>query len=135
MSQTVAMLERRRWVAPTLDLLAIVVFILIGRDTHHVSWNLEWFFVVWWPLTVGWLVGSTATLLYLRAERTWLRLAGTLVITVLLGGLLRTFTGRVAYSIFTVVALATLTLFTFGWRLVALAVARRRTRRARPATG
>jgi len=134
MSELAGTLVRRRWVAPTLDLLSIVVFILIGRDTHHVSWNLEWFFVVWWPLTLAWVVGSTATLLYLRADRTWLRLAGTLVVTVLLGGLLRTFTGRVAYSIFTVVSLAFLTLFTFGWRLVALAVANRRGR-ANAATG
>jgi hypothetical protein len=120
----------RRWVAPALDLLAIVVFIAVGRDRHEVSWNLEWFFTVWWPLTVGWAVGSVVTRLYWQAERTWLRLAGTIVIAVLLGGLLRTFTGRVAFSIFTVVALAFLTLVTFGWRLIALAVTRRRARTA-----
>jgi hypothetical protein len=120
----------RRWVAPALDLLAIVVFIAVGRDRHEVSWNLEWFFTVWWPLTVGWAVGALATRLYQRGEQTWLRLAGTIVIAVLLGGLLRTTTGRVAYSVFTVVALAFLSLVTVGWRLIALAITRRRARTA-----
>jgi hypothetical protein len=120
----------RRWVAPTLDLLAIVVFILIGRDRHAVSWNLEWFFVVWWPLTLAWVVGALVTRLYAPPDRVWVRLLGTITVAVLLGGLLRVTTGRVAYSIFTVVAFGTLTILTFGWRLVAIGLGRRRARTA-----
>lgn len=120
----------RRWVAPTLDLLSIVLFILIGRDRHAVDWNLEWFVVVWWPLTLGWVVVAFVTRLYTRPDRTWLRLAATIVGGILLGGLFRIPTGRVPYSVFTVVALGTLTIFTFGWRLVALGLNRRRARTA-----
>lgn len=123
-------MPEHRWVAPTLDLLSIVAFILIGRDRHAVSWDLEWFVVVWWPLTTGWVVVALLTRLYTQADRMWLRLVATIVGGVLLGGLLRIPTGRIAYSIFTVVALGTLTIFTFGWRLIALGLARRRARTA-----
>jgi hypothetical protein len=123
-------MPERRWVAPTLDLLSIVAFIVIGRDRHAVAWDLEWFVVVWWPLTLGWVVVALVTRLYTQADRMWLRLAATIVGGVLLGGLLRIPTGRIAYSIFTVVALGTLTIFTFGWRLVGLGLARRRARTA-----
>jgi hypothetical protein len=122
--------SHRRWVAPTLDLLSIVAFIVIGRDRHSVAWDLEWFVVVWWPLTLGWVVVALLTRLYTQPDRMWIRLAATIVGGVLLGGLLRIPTGRIAYSIFTVVALGTLTIFTFGWRLVAVGLARRRARTA-----
>ena len=46
---------------------------------------------------------------------------------VLLGGIFRwAFTNRVAYSVFTIVALVFLSLVTFGWRAIARLVTRRR---------
>jgi hypothetical protein len=125
------MTSSRRWIAPALDLLAIVLFVAIGRENHSISWNLTWFFTVWWPLTLSWVVGALVTRLYVRDDRIWSRLAGTIVVAVGVGGILRwAFTGRVAYSIFTVVALSFLTLVTFGWRLVGLGVGRLRARTA-----
>ena len=116
---------RLRRLAPVFDGLCLALFVLLGRDQHHIGGGLEWFLTVLWPLAVGWLVGALATRMYTRADpRWWLRLAGTLVIAVLIGGVLRwAFTNRDAYSVFTVVELAFLALVTFGWRLVALVVA------------
>jgi hypothetical protein len=124
-------MPRRRWVAPTLDLLAIVAFVLMGRENHGYSWNPTWFLTVWWPLTLSWALGALVTRLYVRAEGMWLRLLGTITVAVALGGILRwAFTQRVAYSIFTVVAFGFLSLVTFGWRLVAVGVGRVRARTA-----
>lgn len=118
---------RRRWVPPVIDLLCILAFVVIGRDRHQVSAGAYWVFRVWWPLALGWSVAALATRLYTRGDRMWVRLAGTIVGGVLLGGIFRwAFTQRVAYSVFTVVALVFLSLVTFGWRLIARLVARRR---------
>jgi hypothetical protein len=113
----------RRWAPPVLDLVAIVVFVLIGRQNHGYSWNPTWFLTVWWPLTLSWGIGALLTRVYVRDDHPWLRLLGTLAFAVALDGPLRWgFTGRPMYSIFTVVAFLFLGLVTFGWRLIAVGV-------------
>ena len=115
---------RLRRLAPAFDGLCLAVFVALGRDQHHIDRGVDWFLTVLWPLAVGWLVGALVTRLYTRVERSWLRLAGTLVVAVLIGGVLRWgFTNRDAYSVFTVVELGFLALVTFGWRLVAHGIA------------
>ena len=55
---------------------------------------------------VAWIVGALALRLYTAAERPWLRLVGTVVVTVTLGGLLRHFTpGHSMFSAFNLVLL------------------------------
>ena len=104
-----------------------MLFVALGRDTHHIGSGVSWFLTVLWPIAAGWLVGALVTRLYTRPERWWFRLAGTLVVAVLIGGVLRWgFTNRDAFSVFTVVELGFLALVTFGWRLVALVVTHRR---------
>ncbi len=116
---------RLRRFAPGFDGLCLVIFVLLGRDQHHIGRGVDWFLTVLWPLAVGWLIGALVARLYTRVERWWLRLGGTLVVAVLIGGVLRwAFTNRVAYSVFTVVELGFLALVTFGWRLVALGITR-----------
>jgi hypothetical protein len=109
-----------RRIAPAIDALCISVFIVIGKDRHsYDNKGLEWFVTVFWPLAAGWLVGALITRVYTRDDRWYLRLLGTLVIGLAVGGVLRsTFTDRVSFSIFTVVAFLFIGLTTFGWRLV-----------------
>jgi hypothetical protein len=117
---------RRQQLAPVIDGLCIVAFILVGRDSHDGDGGLAWFLSVFWPLAAGWAVAALGTRLYTRAEGTWIRLGATVAIGVLVGGLLRgAFTDRLAFSAFTVVAFCFLTLTTFAWRGIWLFFARR----------
>lgn len=117
----------RQRLAPVMDAGCLVLFVVLGRDRHNLHEGIAWFLTVLWPLAVGWTIGALVTRLYTRAARGWLRLAGTIVIALLVGGVLRgAFTNRVSFSIFTAVALAFLSLTTFAWRLVWLVFDRRR---------
>ncbi len=111
----------------TLDLLCIVAFVALGKENHGVHRGVGWFVNVWWPLAVGLVVGALATRLYVAHDRWPLRLLATVAITVVVGGPLRTLTGRSMYTVFTLVAFAMLTLLTFTWRLLQVAYHRVRT--------
>mgnify|MGYP003337681992 CR=1 FL=1 len=91
--------------APLADAAVVVVFLLIGRRSHGLEQaGSTWFLEVLWPIAVAWIVGALALRLYTAAERPWLRLVGTVVVTVTLGGLLRHFTpGHAMFSAFNVV--------------------------------
>jgi hypothetical protein len=119
----------RERLAPVLDVVCIVMFIVVGAGRHDaVDDGLPWFWTVFWPLTLGWFVAALASRLYTRPNGMWLRLLVTIVVGFLVGGLLRgAFTDRPYYSIFTVVGLAFMTLTTFGWRGVWMFFERRRT--------
>ena len=104
-----------------LDLVCVVIFVALGKENHGVHRGVGWFFNVWWPLAVGLTVGALMTRLYVRPDRWPLRLLATVAIAVVIGGPLRTLTGRNAYTVFTVVAFAMLTLLTFTWRLLRVA--------------
>ena len=121
-----------RRVAPVIDTVCIAAFILLGKDQHRYdNQGLTWFLTVFWPLAAGWLAGALITRVYTRDDRPWVRLLGTVVIGVFVGGPLRgVFTDRVAFSVFTLVAFGFLGITTFGWRLIWSAVARMRTRTA-----
>ena len=110
----------RRRLAPVIDLGFMVLFVAIGRDQHRLeSTGLTWYLTVLWPLVAGWAVGALATRLYTRADRTWLRLLATVIISVFLDAVLRaTFTDRPWFSVFSIVAFVFLTMTTFSWRLV-----------------
>ena len=108
-------------VALVVDLLCVVLFVALGKENHGVHHGVGWFFNVWWPLAAGLVVGALITRLYATSDRWPLRLLGTVAITVVLGGPLRTLTGRSMYTVFTLVAFAMLTLLTFTWRLLRVA--------------
>jgi Protein of unknown function (DUF3054) len=126
------MTTRRIWVAPVLDLLCIVGFIFGGAGQHNINEGASWFFMVLWPLAVGWFGVSLLTKLYTSPDREWARLAATVVGGMLVGSVLRgTFTDRPMFSIFTVIYVAWMILWTFGWRFVAMLWKMRRDRRQR----
>ncbi len=123
---------RRIWVAPVLDLLCIVGFIFGGAGQHNINEGASWFLMVLWPLAVGWFGVSLVTKLYTRPDREWVRLAATLLGGMLVGSVLRgTFTDRPMFSIFTVIYVAWMILWAFGWRFVAMLWKMRRDRRQR----
>jgi Protein of unknown function (DUF3054) len=128
------MTTRRIWLAPVLDLVCIIGFILGGAGQHNINEGASWFLMVLWPLAVGWYGVSLLTKLYTNPDRAWVRLAATLAGGMLVGSVLRgTFTDRPMFSIFTVIYVAWMILTAFGWRFVAMLWKMRRTRRQRVA--
>lgn len=108
-----------RW-APIADAVVLLVFLAFGRRTHGLEeTGLEWFLTVLWPLALAWVVGALVLQLYTARTREFARLIGTIVITAVLGGLLRHFTpGHAMFSAFNVVLSCGLLLGMGGWRAV-----------------
>jgi Protein of unknown function (DUF3054) len=124
-------MTRRWWLAPTLDLVCIVTFILVGAGRHNINDGADWFLMVLWPLVVGWYGVALATRLYFSDDHPWLRLTITLAVGTLIASLLRGgFTDRPTFSIFTVVFVAWMLLTAYGWRLVGRFFSARRGRSA-----
>jgi hypothetical protein len=121
-------MTRRRQLAPVLDVLCIALFIVVGAGRHDaVDDGFPWFWSVFWPLTLGWMVAALASRLYTRPNGIWVRLLVTIVAGLLIGGFLRyTFTDRPFISIFTLVAFLFLSLTMYGWRLIWVFFERRR---------
>lgn len=120
----------KRAVAPLLaDWACIAVFVALGKESHGYDKNVVWFLSVWWPLAVGMLIGGLITRIW-TDDRDWPpRLFGTVAIAVAIGGPLRYLTGRPMFSVFTIVALFVLSLLTFAWRLLRIAILQARGKR------
>ncbi|MDH3306962.1 MAG: DUF3054 domain-containing protein [Acidimicrobiia bacterium] len=110
----------------TLDLVAVIAFVVIGRDTHNATATLSGTLEVALPFLVGAAVGWLAT-------RAWRRPAafttglGVVAATVVVGMVLRRFAFDSGTDpVFILVATAFLALMMLGWRLVVLAVLHRR---------
>lgn len=115
-------------IAAAADVLAVLVFVAIGRASHAEALSIVGFLQTAWPflagLALGWLV--------MRAWRTpadvrWTGL-GVWVITVVVGLLLRVVSGEGAPTGFVVVTTVVLGVFLLGWRGVVWALARGRRR-------
>ena len=117
-------------VPPVIDALCLIVFVAAGRQSHDLQGGASWFFVVAWPLLAGWFLTALLARLYVRGDRTWLRLAATLVVGIAIALLLRaTITHRDTPVAFVVVAYLFITALTVGWRLVVIGVHAARRRR------
>jgi hypothetical protein len=129
MSETTAVRPEPRLrpgIAFLLDLVAVVVFVLVGRRTHHEDAGVVGFLHVAWPfaaaLVLGWALSRAD-----RAPLAWGRVAILWVVTVAVGMVLRiTVEGHDFKVAFTIVATLFLGACFFGWRLVYRAVMRRR---------
>ncbi len=105
---------RTRWVV--IDLLAVLVFVAIGRSVHDHGINAAGVASTAWPfavgLSVGWLVitalGRNGTSLHDGVV--------IAVITVMIGMLLRIVAGQGIAFAFVLVALGFLGAFMLGWR-------------------
>ncbi len=121
-----ARLDARAIPALFADWACIVVFVALGKENHGVHRGIGWFVNVWWPLAIGVVVGALLTRVYTADDRWALRLVGTGAIAVLGGGPERGLTDRPVYSVFTIVAFATLCLLMFAWRLIGMSIRRAR---------
>jgi len=116
----------RKSTAVLLDLVAIVVFVSIGRSAHRHGLTIGGELSTLWPFAVGLAAGWGVV--------RWRHGAGTsrrdgliiVVTTVALGMVLRVVAGQGTAAAFIVVALVFLTLFLVGWRVVAQLVTSRR---------
>ena len=119
---------RRPWLAALGDLAVLVLFVLIGRRSHHEDAGLTGFLRVWWPFAVGLAVAWVATGLW-RAPLAWPRAVAAWLVTVAVGMTLRiAVQDRELKVAFTIVTLVFVGVGMLGWRTVA------RWRRARATT-
>ncbi|MBF4570613.1 DUF3054 domain-containing protein [Plantibacter sp. VKM Ac-2880] len=109
-----------------IDLLAVIVFVLIGRASH--GEGVLGILVTLWPFAVGLLVGHVLALVLGQRETRAVRWAGVIVwvSTVIVGMVLRAVSGQGVQLSFVIVTVLVLAVLLLGWRLVAWLIARRR---------
>lgn len=108
----------RPWLALLGDVVVLVVFVLVGRRSHHEDAGLAGFVRVWWPFVVGLLVAWLVTGLW-RAPLAWPRAIGAWLVTVAVGMALRiAVEGRDFKVAFTIVTLLFVGAGMLGWRAV-----------------
>lgn len=105
--------------ATLADVCCVLVFVLIGRASHHDGEALAGIAMVAWPFLAGLAIGTLAA----RAWRQPLALLPTgLVVwaaTVAGGQLLRVVSGQGTQPSFIAVSAVFLGLFLLGWRVIA----------------
>lgn len=115
--------------AAAIDVVLVVVFAAIGRASHEHSVDVLGVVETAWPFLVGLAAGWLALRAW-KAPVAPLRTGVPLVvITVVLGMVLRVVSGGTTAVAFIVVATVTLLVFLAGWRGVAAVIARLRARR------
>jgi hypothetical protein len=120
----------RPWVALLADVAVLVLFVLVGRRSHHEDAGFAGFLRVWWPFAAALGVAWLATGLW-RAPLAWQRAVTAWLITVGLGmGLRIVVQDRELKVAFTIVTLLFVGAGMLGWRAV---VRWRRTRSHTPA--
>ena len=108
----------RPWVALLGDVAVLVVFVLVGRRSHHEDAGIDGFFRVWWPFVVALGVAWLVTGLW-RAPLAWGRAVAAWLVTVALGMALRiTLQDREFKVAFTIVTLLFVGAGMLGWRAV-----------------
>ena len=109
----------RPWLALLGDVAVLVVFVLVGRRSHHEDAGLAGFFRVWWPFAVALVAAWLATGVW-RAPLAWSRAVVAWLVTVGLGMVLRiAVQGRDFKVAFTIVTLLFVGAGMLGWRAVA----------------
>jgi hypothetical protein len=108
----------RPWRALVGDVAVLVVFVLVGRRSHHEDAGVAGFLRVWWPFAVAlgaaWIVAGLW-----RAPLAWVRTVAAWLLTVALGMALRVAVqGRDFKVAFTIVTLLFVGAGMLGWRAV-----------------
>jgi peptidoglycan/LPS O-acetylase OafA/YrhL len=120
----------RGWLlaGPALDVCCVLVFVAIGRASHHDGDSAGGLAAVAWPFLAGLGAGLLVTRAWRRPEAIVPAGLGAWLGAVIVGMALRVVAGQGTAPAFIVVALAFLGLFLLGWRAVLATL-----RRARPA--
>jgi FtsH-binding integral membrane protein len=113
------------------DLGCLVVFVAIGRSSHHDGLRVGGMVSTLWPFVVGLAVAWVLLQRRRRRGDAPRDAALVVVVTVALGMILRVVAGQGTALAFIAVALAFLTLMMGGWRIVASFARRRRSFRRR----
>lgn len=114
------------WIPPLLDLLAVTVFVVVGRRSHDEGETFTAFLKTWWPFAAGLGLSGALTGAWWYPFA-WLRVALMWVGTIVVGMLLRiSIHGRELKPSFVIVTTIFLGVCFFGWRLIARAIVRRR---------
>jgi hypothetical protein len=116
------------WWSFVVDFVLVMVFVLIGRNSHGEGETALGIATTAWPfvsgLVIGWLsiVGVRWAFVELKSG------AVIWVATVFVGMLLRLSSGQGIAVSFVIVASIVLGVFLVGWRVLAVSLARRRSR-------
>jgi FtsH-binding integral membrane protein len=116
----------RPWIAAAADLVVLVLFVLIGRRSHHEDAGVAGFLRVWWPFAAGLVLAWLVTRLD-RAPLAWGRAVVAWLLTVAVGMALRIAVEGHEFKVaFTVVTLLFVGAGMLGWRAIVRAVRARR---------
>jgi Protein of unknown function (DUF3054) len=112
--------------AALLDVCCVLVFVAIGRASHHDGESVAGLASTAWPFLAGLAIGLVATRAWRRPAAIVPAGLGAWLGTVAFGMVLRVVAGQGTAAAFIGVALAFLGLFLLGWRAVAAIASRRR---------
>jgi hypothetical protein len=101
------------------DVICVLVFVVIGRASHHAGAGLAGVVTTAWPFLAGLAVGELATLSWRRPFALVPTGVGVWVATVAIGQALRVAAGQGTDIVFIAVSAAFLGLFLLGWRVAA----------------
>lgn len=107
-----------------LDVVAVVVFVVVGRSEHDSTGGLAGWFQITWPFVAGVLLGWVLAQAW-RAPVAVFPVGLVVWVSTVGGGMLLRFAvGEGTASSFILVTAAVLGVLMLGWRLVHLAVSR-----------
>lgn len=110
-----------------LDIVLVIVFALLGTLSHHHTVTPGLLAQVAWPFLVGVVLAHLVLQAWkVEPTRLWPHAVFIVAITVATGMVLRTVTGAGTATAFIIVSIVVNTLFLVGWRVIALALGKRR---------
>lgn len=121
----------RSYAAPlalAADLVCVLAFVVIGKIDHETGTAVAAVAGTAWPFVTGLLLGWVVTLAWRNPVRIWPVGVFVWAITVAGGMAFRLFTGEGAPWSFVTVTALFLAATMFGWRAIALLLAKRRQR-------